>query len=144
MSTFTVAHPVHGKPVELKNRLLPEHIKVGRLLWFDGLLTVSSWSCPAVITKVHPEHRTFQVRSLDDFKELEDQFDFAVDESSCFTRQTMRLVDNSDVIAYLKRQQGHLNSVVSCTGQAHDSAKAAAATFADAVAELGLHAKATS
>jgi len=144
MSTFTVAHPVHGKPVELKNRLLPEHIKVGRLLWFDGLMTISSWSCPAVITKVHTEHRTFQVRSLDDFKVLDSQYNFAVDENSCFSRQTMRLVDNSDVIAYFQRQQGHLNSVVSSTGHLHDTAKAAAATFADDVAKLGLQAKATS
>jgi len=141
MSTFTVNHPVNGKPVELKNRLLPEHIRVGRLLWFDGLMTINCWSCPAIITKVHTEHRIFQVRSLDDFTELNQEYSFAVDEHSCFSRQTMRLIDVADAVAYLGRQQSHLNREVISTGQAHDSAKEAATIFADAVAKLSLDAK---
>jgi hypothetical protein len=143
MSTFIVVHPIKGEPVELSNRLLHEHIKTDSLLWLNRLINNSVWSCPTVITGVHSKQRTFQVRSLYDFKELDVQFDFAIDESSCFSRQTMRLADNSDIIAYLERQQGYLHSVASYTSHAHDSEGKAAATFADGVVKLGFQAKET-
>ena len=138
MSTFTVRDPYSGDPVELKNRLLPEHIKKKVFFWYDGITSMSSWSCPAVITQVNRQKKKFRICSLDDFREQGQEYSFEIYDGSPFSRQTMRLVDESVVIDYIQKRHKQLIEEAEIAKKRSDSAKKDAADFTVSARELGL------
>ncbi len=111
MSSITMRDPVDGSPVEIKNPLRPEHIEVGRLLWYSGITSTSSWDCPAVITQIDEKGR-FRVRSLDDMREQDQWYEANCTKHTPSSRQSMRLVEVETIRTYLeKRRQSLLKNI---------------------------------
>ena len=103
MQTYTYPSPIDGKPITIEKPLLPEHIEVGRLLWYDGFTSTFAWSCPAIITKVFPTKETFILRSLDDMVEQTQEYPYSTDGKwCCDSRKSMRLVEPAVVKKYLE------------------------------------------
>jgi hypothetical protein len=137
--SFYVNHPVSGKPVELKEeRLTAENVKVGQFLWYDGMTSVSWWSCPAIVTKVDKKKKTFKVMSLDDFVEQGTWYNFHVDENSDFSRQTMRVVPPERVAGYVEAQKTKLSGKVAEAEKDLIFARKKLEEFNDAAVKLNL------
>ncbi len=113
-----------------------EHIKVGALIWYSGRTSQFYWSCPAVITKVYPRRRTFKVRSLDDMREQDQEYNFDPNDGAPDSRLSMRLSNSAEVAAYLKER--HVGSKESVTDAERRlaSAKAADQLFEDELRKL--------
>lgn len=101
MQTFTYSSDIDGTPITIENPLLPEHIKIGQILWYEGFTSMFSWSCPAIITQVDDTRKVFRVRSLDDMREQSQEYAFSVDDDHSTSRKSMRLVDTEVVKKYL-------------------------------------------
>jgi hypothetical protein len=103
--SVTIRDSISGSPRIIKNPLRARHVKVGRFFWYDGHTSISSWSCPGVITQVDDKKKRFRIRSLDDMREQDQWYDFDVNEHSETSRQTMRLVPRKEVRQYLKKHE---------------------------------------
>ena len=121
--------PVSGEPVTIENPLLPEHIEVGRLFWYSGHTSTSSWDCPAVITRVNKRRKTFRVRSLDDMTEQAEEYDFTHTGEYADSRGSMRLVPFLQIRAYVTKQSVTLATHVLEAKARLSSREAALATF---------------
>ncbi|HEY0979335.1 MAG TPA: hypothetical protein VGE23_00635 [Candidatus Paceibacterota bacterium] len=121
--------PVSGELVTIENPLLPEHIEVGRLFWYSGYTSTSSWDCPAVITRVNKRRKTFRVRSLDDMSEQAEEYDFAHTGEYADSRGSMRLVPSIQIKAYVAKQRAALATHVLEAKARLSSRKAALAIF---------------
>lgn len=125
---------VSGKPVEIQDPLLPEHVKVGRLLWYSGITSTSSWDCPAVITQVNLERKFFRVRSLDDMIEQREEYPFENDSEYADSRGSMRLATSEEVRAYVAYQREHLEARVAHSKTSVDRCERALTQFDEVLA----------
>lgn len=99
--TLILKDQVSGKPIEIQKPLLPEHVEVGRLIWYTGMTSTFSWDCPAIITWVDEKRKLFRVRSLDDMREQTQEYPFRNRSEYADSRGSMRLTTPEDVDAYL-------------------------------------------
>ncbi|MDR3548524.1 MAG: hypothetical protein P4M11_09720 [Candidatus Pacebacteria bacterium] len=113
-----------------------EHVKVGTLIWYSGRTSMFEWDCPAVITQVYPRKRTFKVRSLDDMREQDQEYNFDPNDGAPDSRLSMRLSNPAEVAAYLKER--HVGSKESVTDAERRlaTAKAAHQLFEDELQKL--------
>lgn len=110
--SITITDEISGKPVVIERPLLAEHIKVGQVLWYNGFTSVGHWDCPAIITRVNQSKKQFRVRSLDDMVEQDQWYPFSADKDPSGSRKTMRVVEPSEVKAYLDAQRPALVKAV--------------------------------
>jgi hypothetical protein len=103
--SITIEDEISGKPVVIERPLLAEHIKVDQLLWYNGFTSTGRWNCPAIITQVNTNKKQFRVRSLDDMVEQDQWYEFDTSKGSSGSRKTMRLVEPSEVKAYLEKRR---------------------------------------
>lgn len=106
--SFTMTHPVSGKPLTIENPLTAEHIKEGALLWYWGFTSIGGWDCPAIITQVNEKRRRFKVRSLDDMREQDQWYSFGCTKNSETSRQTMRVASAEEVKTYMDARRVRL------------------------------------
>ena len=109
--SVTLSNPIDGKPEVIEKPLCSEHIDVGRLLWYHGFTSCFEWNCPAVITWVDKEARCFRVRSLDDMTEQKQGYTFDYSSGQPYSRLTMRLATQDEVIAWLKEEGKNLKDI---------------------------------
>ncbi len=108
-------------------KLPANHIKVGAFIWYSGRTSIGSWDCPAVITRVNSRKRTFRVRSLDDMLEQTQVYDFDISEHTPDSRLTMRPIDPSIAVNYMRSMGEQLaNEHASLEQQIEEKAKALA------------------
>lgn len=127
---------ISGKPVEIQDPLLPEHVKVDRLLWYSGMTSTFSWDCPAVITQVDPERKLFRVRSLDDMIEQRQEYPFENSSEYADSRGSMRLATSEEVRAYVACQRKHLEARIADSKASVDRCERALAQFDEIRATL--------
>ena len=121
--------PFSDETIVIEKPLLPEHLKVGQLLWYNGFTSQFSWDCPAVITEVDEHKKAFRVRSFDDMLEQTQWYDFSAEEDPSTSRKTMRLVDESKVKAYLEELRLQLQKTVTSREADLEEARSCLAHF---------------
>ena len=136
--SITITDEISGRPIVIENPLLPEHIKVDTLFWFNGFTSTGGWSCPAIITKVDKRNKRFRIRSLDDMREQDGWYSFSADKDLSGSRKTMRLVDRKEVNAYLDRHRSNLEQNVESERASLREAEANLKTFDAVRAKLPL------
>jgi hypothetical protein len=136
--SITIRSPIDGAPIVIENPLLPEHIEIGRLIWYNGFTTTFEWDCPAIITRVNKNNKLFRVRSLDDMKEQDQWYKFSIEDDNSSSRESMRLTEIEDVRAYIADARKHLESRITRAKSSLDRAKKDLVHFDRARAGLSL------
>ncbi len=131
-------HVLNDSAAVAGGELRPEHIKVGRLLWYSGYTSMYSWDCPAIITHVNSKEEVFQVRSLDDMKEQSQLYRFQATEHSPLSRRGMRLSSASEVRGFLREQRSALKQQVALDKKRYDRSRKDLEHFEKVFASLPL------
>jgi hypothetical protein len=102
LQTRIIENQRTGEDEVIENPLMPEHVAVGRLIWYHGFTSQGPWDCPAVIRLVDLVDSKFYVRSLDDMMVQCQAYAFHPENDlSSYSRQTMRLATPEEVVTYL-------------------------------------------